>query len=334
MPTNPSLDRLSPRRPFAPRVALVILALVGVAQLVVPARQIFEREETLHKGTLYRFRTQPVDPYDAFRGRYVALGFADTSAKLPDELEVERRDRVYVTLTTDEEGFAQLGTVAKHRPSGDYLEARVSWLSRGSGEATIELPFDRYYMEEELAPEAESLYRAQARDARPAFAAVRVYRGRAGLEELFIDGLPVRERLEIGKSRPLLGGWYNHRAEGANWLHFALDNTATWTFENQDCSLTGIPFAVDYAVTPHTIDLGPFPAGPLEGRTLYGILELTEPNSFRVDFEPGSPTFEGAAQRPMSFADDDTQEYRRSPAPAAKPPCGLEGAIETEGLPE
>ena len=46
-------------------------ALVAVAQLTVPAWMIVSHERTLLTGKVFKFRTAPVDPYDAFRGRYV-----------------------------------------------------------------------------------------------------------------------------------------------------------------------------------------------------------------------------------------------------------------------
>ena len=60
--------------------------------------------------------------------------------------------------------------------------------------AVLELPFDRYYMQESLAPEAESAYAERLRDER-AWVTVRLHDGHAVLEELWIDDLPIREYL-------------------------------------------------------------------------------------------------------------------------------------------
>jgi len=46
--------------------------LFGISMLVLlayPAYMVYEQETVLAKGTLYKFRLAPVDPYDAFRGR-------------------------------------------------------------------------------------------------------------------------------------------------------------------------------------------------------------------------------------------------------------------------
>ena len=50
-----------------------IFVTVAFLQLLIPIQMITSRERILDKGTLYKFRTRPVDPYDAFRGKYVAL---------------------------------------------------------------------------------------------------------------------------------------------------------------------------------------------------------------------------------------------------------------------
>jgi uncharacterized membrane-anchored protein len=60
----------------------------------------------------------------------------------------------------------------------------------------LQLPFDRYYAEEQLAPEIEQAYRANSRRGeQKAFIAVRVRKGRGVLEELYIEDLPVAEYL-------------------------------------------------------------------------------------------------------------------------------------------
>ena len=48
---------------------LLGLVVVAAAQLAVPAWMIAGRELTLREGQVFKFRTRPVDPADAFRGR-------------------------------------------------------------------------------------------------------------------------------------------------------------------------------------------------------------------------------------------------------------------------
>ena len=192
---------------MSPRgLRLAALALVALAQLAVPVSMILGHERTLREGTVWRFRTAPVDPADAFRGRYVALGFEQSSAPVGAGERAERGDTVYVGLSRDGEGFAVLGPVQEARPaSGDYLKLRIQWMGYGTagkpatGEPTIahlELPFDRLYLEESAAPRAEEAYfeSQRAGDARrPAWAVVRVREGHAALEDVMVEGRSLRE---------------------------------------------------------------------------------------------------------------------------------------------
>ncbi|MEZ4484557.1 MAG: GDYXXLXY domain-containing protein [Syntrophotaleaceae bacterium] len=173
---------------------LLLLALFLV-QLAVPASMIAGREMTLRHGQAFRFRTAPVDPYDPFRGRFVALNLEAASAPLPKDGKLTYRQKVLVRLAVDEAGFAYCRDIVPEPPAeGAYLAARVqSW---DKERVRLQLPFDRYYSEEELAPEIERAYRAHSRRGKQeAFIAVRVRDGRGVLEELYIDELPVGEYL-------------------------------------------------------------------------------------------------------------------------------------------
>ena len=188
---------------MSPRaLRLAALALVALAQLAVPLSMILGHERTLREGTVWRFRTAPVDPADAFRGRYVALGFEVRGAPVAPGERIERGEHAYVGLSRDPEGFAVLGPVRATRPaSGDYVKLRVQWIEYGAegkpANAQLEIPFDRLYLEESVAPLAEEAYRESQRatgDARrPAWAVVRVREGHAALEDVMVEGRSLRE---------------------------------------------------------------------------------------------------------------------------------------------
>ena len=67
---------------------------------------------------------------------------------------------------------------------------------------TVSLPFDKYWVTERDAPAAEAAYRAQSRrDKRNAFCTVRVFRGDAALEQLYLDGVPLGEYLRANAAK-------------------------------------------------------------------------------------------------------------------------------------
>ncbi len=180
------------------KLGYVVWMLAVAAQFGVVAAMIGGREATLRDGVLYRFRTAPVDPYDAFRGRYVALSVAPSEAPWAGVGERPRRNRAaYVALGTDEQGVATLLYASDQPPAtGDYVRARVTW-HREAQMVGVQLPFDRYYLSEDEAPRAETLYREHSGrgGARDAEVLVRVRGGDAVIEDLLIAGRPVRDWL-------------------------------------------------------------------------------------------------------------------------------------------
>lgn len=63
-------------------------------------------------------------------------------------------------------------------------------------------------------------------------------------------------------------------------------------------------YETDPSATPATIDLNGFGSGPLEGRVMAGIYELTGDGALRLDFEPVADPSEADSARPTEFTDD------------------------------
>jgi uncharacterized membrane-anchored protein len=179
-------------------LALLFAAMVAV-QLAVPLHSIYEHERVAVVGKGYLFRATVVDPYDPFRGRYITLGFGN-SRIVVDTLqgwpETGGYTPAYVSFRIDNEGFAQIADVRPQAPeTDDYLKAECQANRIGdSTELFIVYPFTRFYMEEFKAPEAERIYREATSDpAREVRALVRVWRGKAVLTDVQVDGASLRD---------------------------------------------------------------------------------------------------------------------------------------------
>ena len=170
----------------------LFVALAAV-QLAVPASIIVGRQTTLANGRVFKFRTAPVDPYDPFRGRFVALRLDPDTALSPEGERLDPGQRVHALLEEDEDGFARIAVLSTTRPDGDgYITARVDRIS--GRDVHLRWPVDRYYLDEELAPKAEGIYwQNSRREERKACVTVRVRRGKAVLEELYIEDVPIVE---------------------------------------------------------------------------------------------------------------------------------------------
>ncbi|HYY56025.1 MAG TPA: GDYXXLXY domain-containing protein, partial [Pyrinomonadaceae bacterium] len=98
--------------------------------------------------------------------------------------------QVFVTLRQTPEGFAEIDRISTSIPPGnDFIQVQL----HGS---TVSLPFDKYWVTERDAPAAEAAYAAQSsREKRNAFVTVRVFKGDAALEQLYLDGQPLGDYL-------------------------------------------------------------------------------------------------------------------------------------------
>jgi hypothetical protein len=174
-------------------------ALICLIQLAAPASMIWRQERTLAQGQPFKFQTAPVDPYDAFRGKYVALNFREGLPKLPKDFPSGFRGKVYAPIVVGEDGFARFGEATLSPPQGSpYLTLNVE---SGYPGQELSLPFDRYFMEEAKAPAAEAIYGENTRE-RDAFVVVRILDGGWAVEDLFVGGKPISEALkEAEKAR-------------------------------------------------------------------------------------------------------------------------------------
>ncbi|MEY3896444.1 MAG: hypothetical protein RLZZ214_1964 [Verrucomicrobiota bacterium] len=177
----------------------LIFGLTALAQWLVPLAGIRQHEQTLAKGTLFKLKCSAPDPYDPLRGRYLAVRPEQRVVKVPAGMKVQRGMPIYGLLTTASDGLASVTGASLARPaSGDFIRLKSG--DADAGEAQIEWPFDRFYLNEKLAPEADRWFAENIRSAQGIVAEVRVLDGRAVLADLTVDGKPIREILRNKKS--------------------------------------------------------------------------------------------------------------------------------------
>jgi uncharacterized membrane-anchored protein len=179
------------------KIILPAFILMVIAQLYVPVRMVLQRENILISGKDFKFKTAPIDPNDPFRGKYITLTFAANSARVPEAKEWSYGDQVFVELTTDSLGYASIFGVTKDEPTytEDYVTATLSYIISDSlSTIQIEYPFDRFYMEESKAGEAEQVYTESVMDStQVAYALVSVKKGAAVVKDVMINDVPIRE---------------------------------------------------------------------------------------------------------------------------------------------
>jgi len=180
------------------KIIFVVFILVAMAQLFVPAKMIFDREDILATGKEYKFRTAPVDPNDPFRGKFITLDFEDNMLIISSEEGLVSAQIVFVIITNDADGYAIIESISQEEPINhqNYIKAKVAYVSSVDEddltEITINYPFDRYYMEESKAHDAEVIYnQSQPDSSQTAYALVAVKNGETVLKDVLIDGISI-----------------------------------------------------------------------------------------------------------------------------------------------
>jgi len=181
-------------------VRVLIFLLVALAQLSLPGWAAWKRGQTLAHGRVWKLKTEPVDPVDAVRGRYIWLQYA--IEEFPQSERVDWKSPVYVVLKDGADGFAQIDRINQDRVRGDnVVQADASGWS-DDGKQSLYFPFRKYWVTEKIAPEAERAYRENSRRGKEnAYVTVRVRDGDAAIEELYIDNQPLRDYLRAHSTR-------------------------------------------------------------------------------------------------------------------------------------
>ncbi len=174
---------------------LIVFGLAALAQWAAPVAQIWTHENTLSHGTLVKLKCAAPDPYDPLRGRFLAVRPEQQHVEVPKGVEIESGTSMYGVLTTGEDGMATITSLSAAPPAeGAHIRVKVS--SSYDNKAYIIWPFERFYINEKLAPEADQWFTENIRTEQGIIAEVRVRDGRAVLADLSLGGRPFREILK------------------------------------------------------------------------------------------------------------------------------------------
>jgi len=156
---------------------LVLLAFLCALQLLVPAGMIYNKYDILKNGAMVKFQVRPIDPYDPFRGRYVAVNVP---------LDITNYSGRYGIVLVNENGFGNVVKVTDEKPAGELYVKSLS-------PNYFRMPIERYYMDEKLAPEAERL---PFDEENRAFVVARIKNGNVVLQGLYVNDVPIEEYLK------------------------------------------------------------------------------------------------------------------------------------------
>jgi uncharacterized membrane-anchored protein len=179
---------------------ILIFGVVALTQLAMPAAMVWQREQTLKQGRVWKFRTAPVDPVDVIRGRYIALRFAAEEFSTAAKFEAGNKS-IYAVLKQGTDGFAEVDHLTTEEVvTDDVVPVDSVWWYQGKQQ--VRFPFNKFWVAEANAAAAERAYVENSRrDNQNAYVTVRVRGGDAALDQLYINNQPLSDYLRAHSTR-------------------------------------------------------------------------------------------------------------------------------------
>jgi uncharacterized membrane-anchored protein len=172
--------------------AFIVIALI---QLLVPGRMILHYEKILETGKKYKFNIAPIDPSDPFRGKYLAISVREHHFAVDSINDWKKGEEIYVSINTNTpDSMAVISNISRLKPGTgtDFIVARVGYVYNKIMD--IEYPFDRYYMDESVIPEATViLAKAWSDTTQMSYIVVNAVDGKAVLNDIIISGKSIKE---------------------------------------------------------------------------------------------------------------------------------------------
>ena len=190
---------------------IVLLVLSIIAAFMVPITQIIKYQDILNNGVAVKVRLNGFDPYDAFRGRFVAINLNFGSYKLPEPMTqdqffpiYQRKYPVNIVLEKDKDGFASIKKMSFNLNEtydanevvmrGNQSRWQVTYEGKNNGywnnsrmiAITPTTHINRFYMNEFFAPRAEQLLRDN-KVREKAYAIVKIKNKIPVIENIYID---------------------------------------------------------------------------------------------------------------------------------------------------
>lgn len=176
---------------------IVLFSVSAIVFLTVPGMQIIKYNDALKNGERILFRVQGYDPYDPFRGRYVQIRIEPSRYTLQEDdksirWEDKGKENVYMHVGVNESGVGYFTGVSKTPPdSGVYWKLKtLGRVYNYSNQLSLDIPLNRFYMNEYLAGPAEKYLTGDWQNVR---VALRFKDGLAVIEEIYIGDKPLAQ---------------------------------------------------------------------------------------------------------------------------------------------
>lgn len=177
------------------KTVLLLFVLLVIIQLFVPLQMIFNQEDIIKTGKEFKFQTVPIDPYDPFRGKYITLFFKEREITVNRASKWISGETVFATIIKDKNGFAKISSISKSKPknSESHLKLKIGF-ALNNNKIAIDFPFNRFYMNENIARKAEKIYREfSIKKKNETYALVAIKNGEAVIKDVLINHVSIKD---------------------------------------------------------------------------------------------------------------------------------------------
>ena len=174
------------------RLFIIIFIIFCILQLSLPGYMILKTYVNLASGKAVKLECALIDPYDFMKGRYINLHYVirDVSADVfPDRGRIKNNSDVFCLLE-EINGYHRIKSVIMNKPGKKelFIKARIESYYDKNSKIFLEFDFDRYYMQEDLAPLADKIFaRGSFEKLKPAVLLSVDDGGEAVIKKLFIN---------------------------------------------------------------------------------------------------------------------------------------------------
>ena len=157
---------------------------------------IYNQEDILNSGKIVKFQCEPIDPNDPFRWKYITINFKENEIKVKSSKDWYSNETVFAKIITSKDGFAKIQSISKTEPTDNstYLKLKVDYVNDNENIIHLDFPFNRFYMNEYKAKNAEKVYAESTIDAtKIAYALVATKNGEAAIKDVLIDNISIKE---------------------------------------------------------------------------------------------------------------------------------------------
>jgi uncharacterized membrane-anchored protein len=177
-------------------ILIILFLFVAIAQLFVPLQMIYNQEDILNTGKIVKFQCEPIDPNDPFRGKYITLNFKENRIKVKNLKEWNSNETIFAKIETSKKGFAKIKSISRTEPTDNsiYLKLKINYIADYENKIYLDFPFNRFYMNENKAKNAEIAYAKSTLDStKIAYALVATKNGEAVIKDVLIDNISIKE---------------------------------------------------------------------------------------------------------------------------------------------